>query len=72
MVSSDEDGAGEPVLTETAATRDVISETPAERVAAVVPPHREEANESNVPASASPKSTSPPMAVDEPNISSAA
>ncbi|KAK1588237.1 hypothetical protein Q3G72_021207 [Acer saccharum] len=68
VVSSDEEGAGEPVLAEIVPTRDVVSKAPVEGVTIVVPLHLEEANEPNVSVSTSPRQASHPAAANEPNI----
>ena len=68
MVSSDEEGAGEPVLAETVPTRNVVSEAPTEGVTITVPLPLEEADEPNVFASTSPRQASHPAAANEPNI----
>ena len=69
VVSSDEEGAGEPALAETLSIQTDVREDPAERANAAVPPP-EEVNELNIPASTPPRTTSPPVAMSESNVSS--
>ncbi|KAK0575162.1 hypothetical protein LWI29_034824 [Acer saccharum] len=75
IVSSNEKGADEPVLTETPFTQTATHEDPAEGANAAVPPPKE-VNELNVPTLTPPRAASPsrvaspPMAVGEPNVSS--
>ncbi|KAK0581189.1 hypothetical protein LWI29_011150 [Acer saccharum] len=68
VVSSDEEGAGEPALAETPIQTDV-REDHAEGTSAEVPPP-EEVNELNIPASTPPRTASPPPAMGESNVSS--
>ncbi|KAK0573748.1 hypothetical protein LWI29_013000 [Acer saccharum] len=69
VVSSDEEGAGEPALAETPSIQTDVREDPAEGTNAVVPPP-EEVNELNIPASTPPRTASPPVAMGESNVSS--
>ncbi|KAK0582319.1 hypothetical protein LWI29_024133 [Acer saccharum] len=68
VVSSDEEGAGEPALTETPIQTDV-REDHAEGTSAEVPPP-EEVDELNIPTSTLPRTASPPVAMGESNVSS--
>ena len=68
VVSSDEEGAGEPALAETPIQTDVREDN-AEGTNAVVP-LPEEVNELNIPASTPPRTASPPVAMGESNVSS--
>ncbi|KAK0599479.1 hypothetical protein LWI29_005681 [Acer saccharum] len=75
VVSSDEEGADEPVLAETPSTQTAAHEGPTEGTNAAVPPP-EEVNELNIPAPTPPRTTSPPrvasplVAIGEPTASS--
>ncbi|KAK0588297.1 hypothetical protein LWI29_037420 [Acer saccharum] len=75
VVSSDEEGADEPVLAETPSAQTDTHEGPAEGANAAVP-SSEEVNELHVPASTPPQTASPsrvassPVAMGEPNVSS--
>ncbi|KAK0581705.1 hypothetical protein LWI29_016980 [Acer saccharum] len=69
VVSSDEEGAGKPALTETPSIQTDVREDPAKGTNAAVPPP-EEVNELNIPASTPPRPASPPMAMGESNVSS--
>ncbi|KAK0606839.1 hypothetical protein LWI29_005032 [Acer saccharum] len=74
VVSSDEEGADEPVLVETPSAQTAAHEGPAEEANAAVP-SSEEADELHVPASTPPQTASPsqvaspPVAMGEPDVS---
>ncbi|KAK0589739.1 hypothetical protein LWI29_017917 [Acer saccharum] len=75
VVSSNEEGANEPVLAETPSAQTAAHEGPAEGANAAVP-SPEEVNELHVPTSTPPRTASPsrvaspPVAMGEPNVSS--
>ena len=75
VVSSDEEGADEPVLVETPSAQTATHEGPAEGANAAMP-SSEEINELHVPASTPPQTASPSrvasslVAMGEPNVSS--
>ena len=69
VVSSDKEGADEPVLSETPSAQMATHEGPVEGANAAVP-SSEEADESHVPASTPPQTASPPVAMGEPDVSS--
>ncbi|KAK0607586.1 hypothetical protein LWI29_017068 [Acer saccharum] len=69
VVSSDEEGAGEPALAETPSIQTDVHEDPGEGTNAAVPPP-EEVNELNIPAATPPRTASPPVATGESNVSS--
>ncbi|KAK0586720.1 hypothetical protein LWI29_011332 [Acer saccharum] len=67
VVSSNEEGAEEPVVAETPSTQPAVCEGPAE-VDNVVAPPSEEVNEQTIPTSTSPRTASPSVAMDETNV----
>ncbi|KAK0595957.1 hypothetical protein LWI29_011432 [Acer saccharum] len=69
VVSSDEEGAEEPAVAETPSTQPVVRDGPAE-VENVAAPPSEGVNEQTIPASTSPRPSSPSVAMGEPNVSS--
>ncbi|KAK0582276.1 hypothetical protein LWI29_023682 [Acer saccharum] len=69
VVSSDEEGAEEPAVTETPSTQPAVREGPAE-VDNVAAPPSEEVNEQTIPTSTFPRTASPSVAMGEPNVSS--
>ncbi|KAK0582818.1 hypothetical protein LWI29_029917 [Acer saccharum] len=68
VVSSDEEGAGEPALAETPIQTDAREDNAEGTNAAVPAP--EEVDELNIPASTPPRTASPPVAMGESNVSS--
>ncbi|KAK0579327.1 hypothetical protein LWI29_024601 [Acer saccharum] len=68
VVSSDEEGAGEPALAETPIQMDVREDNAEGTNTAVPPP--EEVDELNIPASTPPRTASPLVAMGESNVSS--
>ncbi|KAK0585696.1 hypothetical protein LWI29_032630 [Acer saccharum] len=72
VVSSDEEGADEPVLIETPSTQTTVPEVPTEGASTVVSPLPKGVNESNVsnPTPTPTSTASPPTVTGEPNFSS--
>ncbi|KAK0571519.1 hypothetical protein LWI29_017437 [Acer saccharum] len=68
VVSSDEEGAEEPAVAETPSTQPAVRKGPAEEENVAAPPS-EGVNEQAIPASTSPRTASPSVAMGEPSVS---